>query len=54
MSEQTEINEQPEATSTEKPRRVSITELLLTAATLVTAGVVMAMTDPKIPEFVGD
>jgi len=48
------MNQQPRTTATEKQRRVPITELLLTAATVLTVVVAVAMTDPKIPAAVGD
>ena len=48
------MKEQTGATSTEKRPRFPITEVLLTATTVLAAVVAVAMTDPKIPPAVGD
>ena len=48
------MNEQTRSTVPEKRRRVPITELLLTATTVLSVVVAVAMTDPKIPAAVGD
>ncbi|HKF54947.1 MAG TPA: hypothetical protein VKJ45_05875 [Blastocatellia bacterium] len=48
------MNEETKPTVPEKQRRVSVTELLLTATTVLTVVAAVAMTDPKIPAAVGD
>jgi len=54
LNEQAEMDDKTETTTAQNRRRIPVTELLLTAATVVCAVVAVAMSDPKIPEFVGD
>jgi len=48
------MNEETKPTVPEKQLRVSVTELLLTATTVLTVVAAVAMTDPKLPAAVGD
>ena len=49
------MSEQTKPTSAQKRPRVPISELLLAASTIVaTVVVACAITDPKLPPFVGD
>ena len=48
------MNEKTETTNKAKERGTAVTELLFAIATLAAAVVVAAMSEPKIPTYVGD
>ena len=48
------MNEKTETTTEANQRGAAVTELLFAIATLAAAVVVAAMSEPKIPEGIGD
>ena len=48
------MNDKTETTTKGNQRGAAVTELLFAIATLAAAVVVAAMSDPKIPEGIGD